>query len=398
MKIMKPGAALLCALAIASLSACGRHEQEEVDSETAVPVKTEPATRGDIRGVVHASGIVDPAPDADLVVVAPEVARIVEIPHATGDTVHKGDLLVRFEIPSSSADVQKQRAEVARSEASLENARFAQTRSQALFERGVAARKEVEEADRAASEAEAMLTEARASLGAAQTVAARSTVRATFDGVVAKRYHNPGDLVEAAASDPVLRVVDPRRLEVLAAIPLAEASRVRPGAAARLVAGPAGATDAALTVVSHPAAVDPGTATAPARLSFTGVVDIPVGTPVQVEVDAEQHRGVVLIPIAALVREGEETFAFVAIGGKAKRRAVKVGLTGEDNVEIVSGIAAGEAVIVNGQAGLPDDAPVTAAAEGEGGGAEKPDSGAEGPAGAGAKTPAPDGAGKDEKK
>ena len=41
----------------------------------------------------------------------------------------------------------------------------------------------------------------------------RATVRATFDGVVAKRMHNPGDLVEATSGDPVLRIIDPRRLE-----------------------------------------------------------------------------------------------------------------------------------------------------------------------------------------
>ena len=182
--------------------ACTREAADEVESETVVSVKVAPAALGDIRSVVHATGIVTPAAGADLVVVAPESARIAEIPPAAGDRVRRGDVLVRFEIPNSAAEVQRQAAEVVREQASLDNARKAQTRARELFERGVAAAQEVDDATRGVAEAEATLTQARASLVAAQTVAGRATVRATFDGVVAKRLHNPGDLVEASVRRP----------------------------------------------------------------------------------------------------------------------------------------------------------------------------------------------------
>jgi multidrug efflux pump subunit AcrA (membrane-fusion protein) len=61
----------------------------------------------------------------------------------------------------------------------------------------------------------------------------------------------------------------------------------------------------------------------------------------------------------ALVREGEETAVFVVMGDKAQRRPVKIGLTDSEHVEIVSGVKAGEQVIVDGQAGLPDNAKIT---------------------------------------
>src|SRR5207344_683489 len=111
------------------------------------------------------------------------------------------------------------------------------------------------------------------------TVAARSVVRATFDGLVAKRLHNPGDLVDAAASDPVLRVIDPRRLEVVASVPLADAARVMEGAVARLTGLAPGAPPVALKTLSRPMAVDPGTATVPVRLAFTGPANLPTGAP-----------------------------------------------------------------------------------------------------------------------
>jgi RND family efflux transporter MFP subunit len=209
------------------------------------------------------------------------------------------------------------------------------------------------------ADAEAAVAQARASLAAAQTMSGRAVVRATFSGVIAKRFHNPGDLVEASAGDPVLRVVDPDRLEVVASIPLSDASRVEVGAPGRLVSAPINAADVHVKVLTRPAAVEPGTAAVPVRLGFTSPVAIPVGTPVQLEIGAEEHRDVVLVPVAALIREGDETAAFVASGGQASRRPVRIGLTDGTNVEIASGIDAGERVIVDGQAGLPDAAAIT---------------------------------------
>ena len=350
--------------AITALAACSHETAEEVDTETVVSVKVSPASLGAVRGVVHATGIVTPAPGADLLVVAPEGARIAEIPYAAGDPVRRGDLLVRFELPNSAAEVQRQQAEVAREQAAVENARAAQTRARELFDRGVAARREVEDANRGVAEAEAMLTQAQASLAAARTVAGRAIVRATFDGIVAKRQHNPGDLVEATSGDPVLRVIDPRRLEVVASVALGDAPRVEVGASAH-VAGAAATPDIALKVLSRPAAVEAGTATIPLRLGFAKPANFAAGTPLEVAIEAEQHKDVVVVPAVAIVREGEETSLFVASGGKADRRHVQIGIADGANVEILSGLKAGEMVIVDGHAGLPDGAAITTAEQGK---------------------------------
>jgi hypothetical protein len=66
------------------------------------------------------------------------------------------------------------------------------------------------------------------------------------------------------------------------------------------------------------------------------------------------------------VREGDETAVFVAAGGKAERRAVTLGLNDGTHVEIASGIKAGEKVIVDGQAGLPDGAAISESNDAEG--------------------------------
>jgi len=349
-----------------STAACGKPAAEETESEAPVPVKVEEATVGSIRAVIHATGVVTPAPDGELIVIAPEAGRIMEIRRAEGERVAKGDVLVRFEIPSMTAEVQRQAAEVQRAQAALATAKANQTRQRELFDRGIAARKDVEDADRTVADAEAAVGQAEASRGAAVTAEARATVRATFDGVIAKRFHNPGDLVEPAASDPVLRVIDPRRSEVVASVPLSDSTRIVVGAHGWLKTAMSGVADLALKVISRPAQVEAGTASVPVRLAFVGApANFSAGTPVQVDIDAEQHTNVVLVPAAALVRDGEQTAVFTVMGDKAQRRPVQAGLTDGSDLEIVSGLKTGEMVIVEGQNGLPDAAKVTIETEDE---------------------------------
>jgi RND family efflux transporter MFP subunit len=337
------------------VSGCSQQAPEEVESATVVPVTIEPAALGNITAVVRATGAVTLAPGAELVIVAPEPARIAELPRGEGDRVAPGDLLVRFEIPSATAEVARQRAEIERAQAQIVNTRAAQVRARDLFDRGVAARKEMEDADRDVADAEAALAQGQATLAAAESAVGRAVVRAPFGGVVAKRLHNPGDVVEATASDPILRLVDPRRLEVTAYVPLTELARIVPGTTARIVGG----AGARLRVISRPTAVDPGTGSAPMRLAFsTAPPDLAVGSPIQVEFDTEHHAGVLLVPSAAIVREGEETAVLVAAGDKAERRVVVLGLEDGRHTEVQSGLEAGEMVITRGQAGLPDGAAI----------------------------------------
>src|SRR6185503_2551553 len=191
------------AIVIACLvCACHHNAPEETETATAVAVQVEPARSGPVREVIAASGLVTAAPGAELVVTAPEAARIVELPRAEGDRVKPGDLLVRFEIPSLTAGAASSKAAIEQALAHVENAKAAAARVQGLFERGVAARKEVEDAERELREATAALAQAQSASGAANALADRTVVRATFAGVVAKRMHNPGDLVEPGPGDP----------------------------------------------------------------------------------------------------------------------------------------------------------------------------------------------------
>ena len=353
----RAGGALLLAC-LAAAAACQRGSQEEIETTNAVPVVVTAASLGTIRAEVRAAGMVTSAPGAELLVVAPAPARIAALPHAEGDRVRRGELLVRFDAPNLLADAAARRADLAHGEARLTAARANLSRLAELFDRGVAAKKEVEDARREVADAEADVATARSGLAAAADLGTRAEVRAPFDGVVAARLHNPGDLVDAAASDPVLRFVDPARLQVEAGVPLADLPAIAVGQTVRVL-GTGSATAARGTVVARPALADPVTGTAKVRVALLPTAALAANAPVEVVIETVEHRGVILVPQAALVQEGPQAFVYVVTADNhAHRRELQPGIVAGGQVEVRSGVRAGERVVVQGQTGLPDGAAV----------------------------------------
>jgi RND family efflux transporter MFP subunit len=350
-------AALTTALLV--LASCRGTSVEQVETEAPVPVVVETAKVDVIRAVIEATGVVTPAPGAELTVVAPEAARVVAIPKAEGDVVKAGDLLVQFEIPTLAADLAARRAAVAQASARLEAATASVNRLKSLLSQGVAAPREVEDATRQQAEATAELEQARSAVDAAAALAARTTVHATFPGVVAKRFHNPGDFVEPAASDPVLRVINPAQLQVVASVPVADLSRVAVGHSAEI--GQPGREDLeTMRVATKAAQVDPLTSTADVRLTFAKPTSLAAGTVVHIAIVGEEHKNVLVIPSAAIVDEDDEIFVMVAgADNKAHKYPVATGLSTSTLVEITTGLKAGDRVIVRGQNGLPEGAAIT---------------------------------------
>jgi RND family efflux transporter MFP subunit len=342
------GAGLLAA------GACGTPAVEKVETTAAVPVTVEAARVDKLTSSITVAGTIVPAPGADWIVSAPGPARISEMPKNENDVVHQGDVLVRFEIPTLGADLEVKQAEVTQAMARLETAKAKVTRATALLAQGVGAAREVEDAKLEQSVAEGALAQAKTGIIAAQVMADRAVVRARFDGVVAKRWHNPGDLVDAATGDPILRIINPRELQIVASVPMSQLAHVVTGHAARII-GPGGGDGVAAMVLNRPAQVDPASSTADVRLSFRGPTNLPAGTVVTVSIVSEEHPNALVVPTAAIVYEEGEIFVMVAAADKtAHKYPVVLGLATHDLTEITVGIKAGDLVIVTGQEGLPD--------------------------------------------
>jgi RND family efflux transporter MFP subunit len=340
------------------------------DAPVSVTVQT--ARLGTIRDTIVVPGTVVPSPAADWTIYAPEAGRIAEIPKVEGQAVKAGDLLVRFDLAGVSQEIATRQAEVAEATARMERAKAELARRSSLYDRGFTSRNDFEAAKAEFSTADAVLTSDKALLAAVMTLSDREVVKARFDGVVAKRWHTEGDQVDAATSDPVIRVIDPTRVQVAVHVSMSQLLRIVPGQQATVfaVGVPAGELSA---VVSRPTPTDPTVTTAEVRLGFTGATSLVADMPVQVEILLDERPNVVVVPAASVVRGegvggggagagGSQPYVMIASpDGKAHRRDVRLGLVTHDTAEIVAGVTPGDTVIVGGLADVVDGGPIAIA-------------------------------------
>lgn len=351
---LTPVALLVCA----AMSGCTRQNTEDPESDIAVPVIAERVQLGGIRGVVSATGQVTTLPGAEVAVVAPQIARIAEITKNVGDPVKSGELLVRFEFPSLRAESSAGAATVHAAELRAKNTKTVQERLHGLMERGAASRMEVEAADRDANEAETELAQARAAQSTTEAQGRNTTLLSPFNGIVSGRLHNPGDTVGVGETDAILRILDPKQVQVTANVAIADAKRFASGAQARIVAEGRGTTEL-LRVTIRPDA-EPGATMIPVVLGFESPTDLAPGTQVAVEIDAEQRLNVPLVPPIAVTRDEKNGAAvFIAAGNVARRRPIVTGLVDTEHVEIVSGLKPGELIITQGISNLRDGMAIT---------------------------------------
>jgi RND family efflux transporter MFP subunit len=348
----------LVALAVLATASCAKKAVESVATDEDVPVGVQAAAVVDsFEAVVAATGRVTPAPGADWTITAPEAARIEAIPKNDGESVQTGDLLVQFEIPSLAGDLAARQSDLDQARAHITTAQAARDRIAGLVQRGINPQKDLEAADLELTQAQATARQAQVALDGAKTLNDRAVVKARFPGIVVKHWHNVGDLVDASATDPVLRVIDPTRLEVVMSVTVADLGRISAGRAVRITNPSTGAVETG-KVISLPAAVDPSSSTSDVRASFDKATKLAAGTPVSVDIIAERRTKAIVIPTVAILHEGAETFVMVAgqDDDKSHKTPVTLGVSSGGKTEILKGVNAGDLVIVRGQEGLPDEA------------------------------------------
>lgn len=347
-------AGLVLAATTLPLAACGDSEVPADDRPRAVVVSVAAARLDELRDVASASGVIVPAAAADLTIHAPEAAVIAELPKRVDDPVATGDVLVRFDIASINQERAAAELDVIQAESRLDRAATELARQTTLFERGITSRTTYDAARLEHSAALTARTLAANRLEVVTAGQARAVVRASFPGVVAAVWHEVGDAVRADGTDPILRVIDPERVQVSVQLPVAQLARVVPGQAAT-VRAIAGATDEAAVVASKREALDPTAPTGDVRISFTGPATLPLDTPVSAEILLDRRAEAIIVPAQAVVRDELGPYVMVAgTDGLAYRRNVRLGLTAGQFVEIADGLEAGESVIVSGPAEIGD--------------------------------------------
>jgi HlyD family secretion protein len=168
-----------------------------------------------------------PARDAQL---APQVSgRIASLEVREGDRVAKNQVVARIDMATLSDVVSQAEAAVSRAHAERKNAETTLERNQKVFERGIAARQELDDALTRAAAAQASEADAVAVSSQARRQLDRALLRSPLDGVVVRLFRKPGELVDGTPATVVLEVADLSRLELAVDAPVQELVRVTPG-------------------------------------------------------------------------------------------------------------------------------------------------------------------------
>lgn len=346
-----------CAPLVLTIACGGAEPVDEGPRATVVTVAT--VRTNELRDVANASGTIVPATAADVTIFATEPAEIAAMPKKLGDEVVTGDVLVRYDIASLNQELAALQLEVIEAQSRADRARADLARQTSLFERGIASRNVYDASRLEQSAAELALGAARDHFEALQASQVRGVVRATFSGVVVGVWHEEGDAVRPDSSDPILRVVDPTRVQVAVHLPVVQLAKIVVGQTA-VVRAIAGVSDEAATVASKAQLLDPTAPTGEVRLSFVNPATLPVDTPTSVEILLERRPGALVVPSQAIGRDDVGSFVMVAgDDGLARRRDVRLGLVTPQLIQVTEGVMEGERVILTGLYEVEDGEPVT---------------------------------------
>jgi hypothetical protein len=156
----------------------------------------------------------------------------------------------------------------------------------------------------------------------------------------------------------LLSLYDPGALWFEAAIPERHSAAIQVGGAAEILI-PAASLAVPGTFTEVVPGVDEASRAFLVRLELSPSAALKVGMLGQVRFAAAQ-RPAVLIPAEAVVRRGQLDTVFLAANGRAQLRLVRPGKRAGERLEILSGLAAGETVILNPWESLRDGDPVPA--------------------------------------
>jgi RND family efflux transporter MFP subunit len=374
-------------LAGGGLSGCGGGEHaSDVKAREPIAVTVVPVVASDTAERLEAGGVVAAQESAS--VSSRLVATIVSVRVKAGDRVRAGTVLVTLDARDVTEHALQVRATAVAAEKALTRARSEQSAAEAehrlatawqkriatLHARNSATDQERDEAEAHLSAAaaqlagaqagvegaDAQLASARAAVGVAAATESFTTLRAPFDGLVTERLTDPGNL--ASPGILLLRIESGGARQVVVRVDEARAAYVQPGDRVRVlmdaidvlavddkgvegvvaeVARAVGADQRAFTVkVTVPRTVTARTGSF-ARVVFRGA-----------------PRRVLLVPAAAVRRQGQVSSVYVVHDGVASLRLIQVGDSSSEGVEVLAGLDAGESIVTSPLTRLVDGAKV----------------------------------------
>jgi RND family efflux transporter MFP subunit len=270
-----------------------------------------------------------------------------------GDRVSAGQVLAEIEVPELVADATRYRAEMEVAEAAFRRVGAAMAKSPDLI------------VPAAADEAKARLQVAKANLERTETLLGYTHIVAPFAGTITMRFADAGAFVAApsaggtAQNAALFTLMDFSTIRAQVPVPEIEAARVRPGQPVKVtIDGLAGKVFVGqVTRLGY--ALDEATRTMLVEADLPNPAgELRPGMYAKARIGVERHTDTLLIPVDALVMEKTVASAFVATDGKAQKIPLTIGFNDGQQVEVIKGLDAGQAVILLGKLTLAPGQPV----------------------------------------
>jgi RND family efflux transporter MFP subunit len=325
---------------LAALSAAACRSGEHPASAAAAPQAgaTVAAVDTTLPDLFEAAGVAQPIQQAMLA--SKLMARVTEVLVKEGDRVTAGQVLVRLDARDITAKGGQARAGIAAAEAAHGEALAQARRIRALYADSAAPKAQLDAVEAGLARAEAAVQQARAAGEELDAVGDYATLRAPFAGVVTRRMVDVGAF--AAPGQPLVVVEDMSQLRI-AVTAAPEAVR----GVARGQSVPGTVDRRAVVAVVEGVVPAPGgnlvtvNALVPNRegVSFAGsaaTLALPQGT-----------RRAIVVPAAAVVYEGDLAGVRVKTASGTDLRWVRIGRIAGGRAEVLSGLAAGEQVLVS---------------------------------------------------
>ncbi len=320
---------------------------ETQETSVNVTVQTTPVRKGLIRQIIQANGVLNALPNQDVKISALVPGRVNELLAMEGDAVENGQVIATLD--SSTLEDQVKEAQAA-----LESARANEVRTEKLFERGIAAGREKEDAHHE-------LVAAQSAYDTVQTQLSRAHVRSPISGTVVKRFVNVGEQVDGTSNEPIMEVANDNPIELTASLQTSFLSLVKVGLEAEV------RTDAFSNVVFQGKIVailpivDPATNAVAVRIRIAnGSHQLRSGMFASAGIITSVRNDAISVPTSSLVMTNEEPKVFVVRpDSTVQERRVKTGWRDGENMEILEGVKPGEMVVTIGSYGLADRMKVT---------------------------------------
>jgi len=271
---------------------------------------------------------------------AKTTGRITDLKVVLGQKIKAGELLARLDAPEIKARLDQ-------AEASLQQAERDWKRVSSLFNQQAATRSDYDAADSRYLVAKGAMAEARAMMGYVE-------ILAPFDGVVTRKWVDVGD--QAAPGKPLVDIEDPSKLQLEADVPEAIAAKIQQNARMMIRLGQS-TGDLSGTVVEIAPIADPTSRTFRVKLDVPTSPGLMSGQFARLLVPVGETTSM-RVPASAVVQRGQMEIVFAVENQHARLHLVKTGRRMNSETEILSGLDAGDSVVIDNPQQLVDGQPV----------------------------------------